>query len=127
MLICKSLPAGNGGVVYSTDDFFMRNGLYQFQPEKLEKHRRKNILRVRDAMINGIKTVVVDDTNIFIKHMQQYAFHAVRYYYEIYVVEPETSWKYTVEECYRVEPPLEFLEKKHDAELRCLELRNLVL
>uniref|UniRef100_A0A0K0DPB3 RNase NYN domain-containing protein n=1 Tax=Angiostrongylus cantonensis TaxID=6313 RepID=A0A0K0DPB3_ANGCA len=98
MLICRSLSADYGGVVYSTDDFFLQNGVYQFQPEKLEEYHRNNILRVREAMVNGIKTVVVDNTNIFIHHMQQYAFHAVRYCYEIFVVEPETTWKYTVRE-----------------------------
>ncbi|KAE9417939.1 hypothetical protein Angca_007348, partial [Angiostrongylus cantonensis] len=99
--LARSLSADYGGVVYSTDDFFLQNGVYQFQPEKLEEYHRNNILRVREAMVNGIKTVVVDNTNIFIHHMQQYAFHAVRYCYEIFVVEPETTWKYTVRECFR--------------------------
>ncbi|KIH64424.1 hypothetical protein ANCDUO_05271 [Ancylostoma duodenale] len=95
------LSSNYGGVVCSTDDFFVENGEYRFQPEKLEEYHRSNILRVRDAMIDGIKPIIVDNTNIFTNHMEQYALHAVTHCYEIFVVEPETSWRYAVKECFR--------------------------
>lgn len=99
--LAKSLSAEYGGVVCSTDDFFVENGLYQFQSERLEEYHKNNIFRVREAMKDGIKLIIVDNTNIFVNHMAQYTFHAVVHFYEIFVVEPETSWKYKVEECFR--------------------------
>ena len=84
----------------STDDFFVKDGEYRFQPEKLEEYHRNNILRgihlhifyslalstvilfrlvfsslVREAMKDGVKPIIVDNTNIFANHMEQYAFH----------------------------------------------------
>ncbi|RCN40977.1 Smr domain protein [Ancylostoma caninum] len=97
----RFLLSNYGGVVCSTDDFFVENGEYRFQPEKLEEYHRSNILRVRNAMIDGIKPIIVDNTNIFTNHMEQYALHAVTHCYEIFVVEPETSWRYAVKECFR--------------------------
>ncbi|EYC15362.1 hypothetical protein Y032_0037g3477 [Ancylostoma ceylanicum] len=99
--LAKFLLSNYGGVVCSTDDFFVENGEYRFQPEKLEEYHKNNILRVRDAMIDGIKPIIVDNTNIFTNHMEQYALHAVTHCYEIFVVEPETSWRYAVKECFR--------------------------
>ncbi|KAK6027279.1 Smr domain protein [Ostertagia ostertagi] len=96
----RSLVSNHGGVVYSTDDFFVRDGQYQFQPEKLEEYHRNNILRVREAMVDGIKPIIVDNTNIYSNHMEQYTFHAVNNYYEIFVLEPETWWKYKAHECF---------------------------
>ncbi|KAK5984223.1 hypothetical protein GCK32_022341, partial [Trichostrongylus colubriformis] len=42
--LANSLATNHGGVVYSTDDFFIRDGQYQFQPEKLEEYHRNNLL-----------------------------------------------------------------------------------
>ncbi|KJH52452.1 hypothetical protein DICVIV_01297 [Dictyocaulus viviparus] len=97
----QSLTSNYGGAIFSTDDFFTQNGLYHFKPEKLEEYHLNNVLRVREAMRIGIKPIIVDNTNIFVSHMEQYTHHAVVYSYEIFVVEPETSWKYTVDECFR--------------------------
>ncbi|CAJ0599647.1 unnamed protein product [Cylicocyclus nassatus] len=99
--LAKFLASNYGGIICSTDDFFMENGEYRFKGEKLEEYHRSNILRVREAMKDGIKPIIVDNTNIHANHMEQYAFHAVTNCYEIFVLEPETSWKYVARECFR--------------------------
>ncbi|VDM77256.1 unnamed protein product [Strongylus vulgaris] len=58
----ENLTSNHGGIICSTDDFFMHNGEYQFNPEKLEEYHRNNILRVREAMKDGIKPIIVDNT-----------------------------------------------------------------
>ncbi|XGW16634.1 hypothetical protein V3C99_001802 [Haemonchus contortus] len=111
--LANSLASNHGGVVYSTDDFFVQNGQYRFQPEKLEEYHRNNIIRVREAMLDGVKPIIVDNTNIYSNHMEQYTFHAVNNYYEIFVLEPETWWKYEAYEC--------FLRNTHGLEMGKIE------
>jgi NEDD4-binding protein 2 len=41
--------AGQGGVIYSTDDFFMKNGQYVYDPKMIGEYHNKNLERTIEA------------------------------------------------------------------------------
>jgi tRNA uridine 5-carbamoylmethylation protein Kti12 len=96
--------AGETGVICSADNYFMVNGHYQFNINKIgEAHKRcqENAL---DALRNEIDIVIVDNTNTTIKELRSYIEHiklAQKKGYEIFIVQPETSWAFDVEELYK--------------------------
>jgi energy-coupling factor transporter ATP-binding protein EcfA2 len=49
--------------VFSTDDFFVENGVYKFDVSKLGQYHKANLDRSVEAMKAG-KNVVIDNTNI---------------------------------------------------------------
>lgn len=77
---------GNG-VILSTDDYFMNNGMYDFDPTKLGVNHKKNQDRAEKSMIEGISPIIVD--NIFYKEweMKPYVQLADKYEYEITIKE----------------------------------------
>lgn len=93
--LAKSL--GENGVVFSADDFFMVNGEYQFDPEKIKDAHIWNQLRAFNALKNGISPIVVDDTNLEAWEMQPYVKAAQKMGYKIEIREPNTPWKFDSE------------------------------
>ena len=89
----KSTLAKNlveSGVVFSTDDFFMKDGKYEFDPKKLSSHHESNVLRTENAMKKDVSPIVIDNTNINAWEMKPYVILADKYGYEIKIVEIET-------------------------------------
>ncbi|KFQ35724.1 NEDD4-binding protein 2-like 1, partial [Mesitornis unicolor] len=85
-------------VVLSTDDFFIDNGVYVFEPEFLEDAHKWNQKRARKAMKNGKSPVIIDNTNIQAWEMKPYARENR---YEVVFQEPDTPWKFNVRELTR--------------------------
>ncbi len=56
--------AGQNGVVFSTDDFFIKNGQYVYDPKFIGENHEKNIKRAIEAMQKSINLIVIDNTNI---------------------------------------------------------------
>ncbi|CAD6188381.1 unnamed protein product [Caenorhabditis auriculariae] len=90
-----------GSVICSTDDLFMKNGVYEFQVERLDEFHKVNVSKVRQSLDNNVTPIIVDNTNIQFIHVKPLVTMAVRRYYEIYILEPETGWKYSAKECFR--------------------------
>ncbi|NXG55742.1 N42L1 protein, partial [Hemiprocne comata] len=88
-------------VVLSTDDFFIENGVYVFEPDFLEDAHKWNQKRARKAMKNGKSPVVIDNTNIHAWEMKPYVMMARENRYEVIFQEPETPWKFNVQELTR--------------------------
>ena len=80
---------GNG-VILSTDDYFMKNGIYNFDPTKLGIYHKNNQDRAEKSMIDGISPIVVD--NIFYKEweIKPYVQLANKYGYEVNIKELPT-------------------------------------
>ncbi|MFH4977702.1 hypothetical protein AB6A40_004411 [Gnathostoma spinigerum] len=97
--LARQLLNETNGVILSTDDLFMENGIYKFDPAKLDEYHQKNIKDAKNAMLDGRKPVIVDNTNILMIHMKPYILQAVVSLYEIYFVEPQTAWKKTASTC----------------------------
>ncbi|NXR47164.1 N42L1 protein, partial [Hippolais icterina] len=88
-------------VVLSTDDFFVENGVYIFEPDFLEDAHKWNQKRARKAMKNGKSPVIIDNTNIHAWEMKPYVMMAQENRYEVTFQEPDTPWKFNVQELTR--------------------------
>ncbi|NWX84630.1 N42L1 protein, partial [Nothoprocta pentlandii] len=88
-------------VVLSTDDFFIRSGVYVFEPDLLEDAHRWNQARAEKAMKNGKSPVIIDNTNIHAWEMKPYVMMARENNYEVTFQEPDTPWKFNVQELTR--------------------------
>lgn len=108
LIVCRGLPGsgkstlarelGKGGVVLGSDDFFMVNGEYKFDFGGLGHAHLWNQGRARKAMSSGISPVVIDNTNITWSDIKPYVRIAGEYGYEVSYAEPDTPWKFDVDE-----------------------------
>ncbi|XP_006764070.1 PREDICTED: NEDD4-binding protein 2-like 1 [Myotis davidii] len=86
-------------LIFSTDDFFFReDGAYEFTPDFLEEAHEWNQKRARKAMRNGISPISIDNTNL---HSHANILCALENNYEVIFREPETRWKFNVQELAR--------------------------
>ncbi|XP_064265150.1 NEDD4-binding protein 2-like 1 [Passer domesticus] len=100
--LARQLKRDNpGAVVLSTDDFFIENGVYVFEPDFLEDAHKWNQKRARKAMKNGKSPVIIDNTNIHAWEMKPYVMMAHENRYEVTFQEPDTPWKFNVQELTR--------------------------
>ena len=83
----------------STDDLFTVGNKYLFNRDKLHLFHRANYERFELAINNGIPNVILDNTNTTFKEFSDYVEYAILYGYEVEIREPETPWRYDVEEC----------------------------
>uniref|UniRef100_A0A8D0LA40 NEDD4-binding protein 2-like 1 n=1 Tax=Sphenodon punctatus TaxID=8508 RepID=A0A8D0LA40_SPHPU len=83
-------------VVFSTDDFFFQDGIYEFDHDYLEEAHKWNQKRARKAMKNGKSPVIIDNTNIHAWEMKPYVIMARDHNYEVIFREPDTCWKFNV-------------------------------
>ncbi len=90
---------GQGGVVFSTDDFFETpEGEYKFVGSMLHRYHQLNVDRTKEAMQKGISPIVIDNTNTDARSKKPYDLLAQEFGYTIEFREPETPWKYDAEE-----------------------------
>lgn len=90
--------------IFSTDDFFTiitKSGKeeYKFDIKKLQEYHRRNRNRVRNAMKENYDIVIVDNTNVRVWEMQPYAKMASKAGYNIEMLEPQTEWRWNINEC----------------------------
>jgi tRNA uridine 5-carbamoylmethylation protein Kti12 len=63
--IVKELKNNNLDVViHSTDEYFMENGKYMFDINKLEEYHKKNFQQFTNSIKQGFDVVICDNTNI---------------------------------------------------------------
>lgn len=77
---------GNG-VILSTDDYFMKDGIYDFDPTKLGIYHKNNQDRAEKSMIDGISPIIVDNTFSKEWEMKPYVQLADKYGYEVNIKE----------------------------------------
>jgi NEDD4-binding protein 2 len=100
----KSLKAtyeslGHPVCIFSTDDFFVKNGVYTFVMPALGHAHAWNLNRALMAMIEGSPVVIVDNTNTTGWEPKPYVKAGLRLGYEVQIIEPETPWAFIAEEC----------------------------
>ena len=76
----------------------MIDGQYQHDVRALGHAHVWNQGRVRSAMIKGVSPIVVDNTNTTWKEIKPYVELAKEHGYEVSYAEPDTPWKFDVEE-----------------------------
>ena len=102
LIIMRGLPGsgksflakqlGFGGVVFSTDDYFMNRSVYKFDCSFLEKAHQWNLERAKWAMRDGLSPVVIDNTNICAWEPLEYVKFGISRQYDVEVRLPETPW-----------------------------------
>ena len=88
-ILAKKLAAAHEGVIYSTDDFFMLEGIYTFDPSSLGKNHKMNQDRAIWAMQEKTPCIIIDNTNTQAWEMKPYVEAAVELGYEIEIQEPD--------------------------------------
>ncbi len=96
-----SQKLGAGGAVFSTDDFFMQSGDYNFDANKFGEAHQWNVDRAVKAMSEGISPIVIDNTNTQAWEAKPYVAAAIQYGYQVEFAEPDTPWKFNAEELAR--------------------------
>lgn len=87
--------------IFSTDNYFMVNGKYIFNPDLLGIFHKKNLKAVSEylkATVPGYATAIVDNTNTTWKEIKPYCQVARETNHSICFVEPDTPWKYDLDE-----------------------------
>lgn len=87
-----------GGLILSTDEYFMVEGKYMFNPQSLYAAHQWNQERALKAMQQGITPLVIDNTNVTFKDMRYYVEQGKNHGYRIEFAEPNTPWKFDVDE-----------------------------
>lgn len=84
--------------VVSADHYFIVNNVYCFDREELHNAHHACLWQAKKAMELNL-LVIVDNTNTTWKEIQPYAELAKEHNYTVEVLEPDTTWKFDVEEC----------------------------
>ncbi|XP_030596469.1 NEDD4-binding protein 2 [Archocentrus centrarchus] len=90
-----------GGAVLSTDDYFTRNGEYQFDPTALGEAHEWNHKRAKEAFEKGTNPIIIDNTNMQGWEMKPYVAQALKHGYRVLFREPDTWWKHKPKELVR--------------------------
>jgi NEDD4-binding protein 2 len=108
---------GDTGVILSNNDYFMIDGLYKFISSKLRESHNWNIKRTEDALKTGLSPIIIDNINSKKWEIKKYTDIGLEYGYKIIIEEPDTPWKFDVEELYKKNTrnvPLNVIQKLHD-------------
>lgn len=108
LIIMRGLP-GSGksedakrlvgnGIIHSTDDYFIRNGMYVFNSKYVGRFHYLNLISSIVSMKRGISPIIIDNTNTLAADCVSYVEMGKMYGYEIIVVEPGSSWAFDIEE-----------------------------
>jgi predicted kinase len=69
--LAREIAEKESAVILSTDDFWMKDGKYQFDVTRLTEAHEWNQQRAQDALSEGW-SVVIDNTNVLREHMRPY-------------------------------------------------------
>lgn len=58
--------------IHSTDEYFMTDGVYKYNPANIGKFHTRNFQAFKDSLEGGIPLVIVDNTNTTRKEYQKY-------------------------------------------------------
>ncbi|XP_078800014.1 NEDD4-binding protein 2 isoform X1 [Oryzias latipes] len=87
------LEQNPGGAILSTDDYFLRNGEYRFDPTVLGEAHEWNHKRAKEAFERGTNPIIIDNTNMQGWEMKPYVAQALKHGYKVLFKEPDTWWK----------------------------------
>jgi len=76
----------SGAARASADDYFMENGSYKWDPGRLQEAHDYCYNRFLTALFEGQSRVVVDNTNVRIKHFERYVSSAKEHGYKVAVI-----------------------------------------
>jgi NEDD4-binding protein 2 len=77
------------GTINSTDNYFIINGIYEFNASKLGLYHKLNKLKTEQDMNNNISPIIIDNTNLTKKEVKPYVELGLKYSYDIKIIEME--------------------------------------
>jgi len=97
----KQLQAKYGGIICSADDYFtMKDGTYHYVHEQIrDAHNSCKESFYIHAHKHVQNPIIVDNTNVKFKDMSYYISESFKSGRKVIIVEPDSEWKYNVEEC----------------------------
>lgn len=87
----KAKELGISGTTLSTDDFWMKDGKYVFDPLRIAEAHQWNQKRTRECLKKGISPIIVDNTNIEAWEMKPYVYMAQEFGYQVQIVPVEVK------------------------------------
>jgi predicted kinase len=72
-----------GTISHSTDDYFMQNGKYVFDPSKLGDYHGRNLAAFEESIRKGNPVVIVDNTATKPWEVEKYIKHAKAHGYKV--------------------------------------------
>lgn len=84
---CGAKTLKGNGVIHSTDKYFIIDGEYKYNITKVRKYHLYNLFDSKMSMQNEIKPVIIDNVNIKAEHAIEYVKIALKYNYNVVVIE----------------------------------------
>ena len=89
--------AGEKGVIFGDDDYFMKDGKYEWDLKKMPFAVQHTLNRLEEALKKGISPIIVDNTHVRNWEPQKSVKLALKYGYKVEIKEPNTPWKFDLE------------------------------
>lgn len=105
--------AGTEGLIFSTDNFFIKDGKYEFKPNLIGKAHEWNYDCAEQAMKEKRPLVIIDNTNTTAWEMKKYVLAGRKYGYEVTIQEPTSSWWQEFQESRKDPKWADFFAKKN--------------
>lgn len=90
-----------GDFIYSADDYFIRNGVYRYDPSRIAEAHHAAQQKAYASVKIGLSPIIIDNTNVQMWEMKPYAMMAVEYGYLVEILEPPTPWAFDDKELAR--------------------------
>ncbi|XP_074131394.1 NEDD4-binding protein 2 isoform X2 [Sminthopsis crassicaudata] len=97
----KLLEENPNGIILSSDDFFYKNGQYQFDGNLLGEAHEWNQKRAKEALEKKVSPIIIDNTNLQAWEMKPYIIMSQKHKYKVHFREPDTWWKFKPKELAR--------------------------
>ncbi|XP_029444995.1 NEDD4-binding protein 2 isoform X2 [Rhinatrema bivittatum] len=95
------LEQNPSGIILSSDDFFSRDGKYQYDINGLGEAHEWNQQRAKEAFEKMFTPIIIDNTNTQAWEMKPYVAMAMQHKYRVVFREPDTWWKFKPKELER--------------------------
>lgn len=82
----KAKQLGIDGITLSTDDFWMKDGKYIFDINRIAEAHQWNQQRTREYLKKGISPIIIDNTNIEAWECKVYVHLAQQYGYQVQLI-----------------------------------------
>lgn len=99
--LAESLARENNGQICTTDDFFMKEGKYQYDVKFIGVAHKWNFGQFCHHIFNGCTYIIVANTNLKTWEMMPYVEFGAKMGFDFEIVEPKTKWRYDVQECFK--------------------------
>jgi len=100
--LARKLAKYKSGQIFSADNYFTRSdGVYVYDRRKIRDAHQDTQKRIDNALLKGVKYIIVDNTHITRRDMNEYLKIAAHHDALVELVLPQTPWAWNPNECAR--------------------------